>query len=133
MIVIPSWFGPTGHSMIMMNLDYFRHPKTLFKFMFTTNKKPEWEKNTYMFNNTQSNIEILVNKLKWKVLSISWNDNRVHVSCSPSHLLDITSLLHLSDITSLWLLNCWTKTCSHVRYPMCPTAMVINILIASCY
>ena len=97
MIAIPSWFGPTGHSMIMMNLDYFRHPKTLFKFMCTTNKKPEWEKNTYMFNNTQSNIEILVIKLKWKVLSISWNDNRVLVSCSPSHLLDITSLLHLCD------------------------------------
>ena len=32
--------------------------------MCTTNKKAEGGKNTYMFNNTQNNIEILVNKLK---------------------------------------------------------------------
>ena len=52
------------------------------------------ETKTYMFNNPHSNRRILINKLKWKGLFISWNENWVHVSCR----LPICSTSHFSKI-----------------------------------
>ena len=55
--------------------------------------------------------------------------HKIEWGLCPSQFSNFLFAWHPISPTFVWLLNCWKKKCSHARYPICPTTMMLIIPI----